>query len=405
MKKIKTLVLFFGAMVAMLAAHAESLNNVSSGAVVPGEWNSNFEACKTMAESKGIPMLVFWSSPGCAKCNKMKKALNGGAFVQWRQERRIILMFAEGDVKVKAFAKNSSGDYPYMRIYWPAGGVDEKFTGRAGRIGGAGSTVDEQLISKLNSLLQGWKGDGSSTPIVVPHTPVVGSEWNRARKLSATIWDGSTIVGSVELAAGRANRSGGARIKVHVLGTDGKKKAMGNKDVQIDRTTSGTVSGSNGTISFSITGSSVTGKFSKDGASYEVKAKAAGGDLQDGTYYFQLDSNNYPTECKGLKVIDFLPFNQKFTVQNNKLKFDRKGTIRSNSGTFTMSSMDNPSGLKLTYNKTKGYVKGSFNVYCQDGARAKKISAKVGGFMVGKDSIGAGKATVDSRAYPFTITK
>ena len=69
-----------------------------------------------------------------------------------------------------------------------------------------------------------------------------------------------------------------------------------------------------------------------------------------------------------------------------------------------MSSTTNPSGLKLSYNKTKGYFKGTFYVYGDKGKTSKKFTAKVGGFMVGTE--GAGVATIKGVGeYPITITK
>ena len=58
-----------------------------------------------------------------------------------------------------------------------------------------------------------------------------------------------------------------------------------------------------------------------------------------------------------------------------------------------MSSTSNPSGLKLSYNKTSGFFKGSFTIYAKKTATmAKRYTANVTGFMVGGS--GAGSATV-----------
>ena len=69
--KLKTVILTI-ACAASSVVSAASLNDVQSN-VVPGEWTSSYSVAKKYAEDNGVPMLVFWSSPGCAKCSKMQE--------------------------------------------------------------------------------------------------------------------------------------------------------------------------------------------------------------------------------------------------------------------------------------------------------------------------------------------
>lgn len=411
MNKIKSLALVFGALAMSLVLHAVELENVSNGEVRLGEWNSNFKACKSYAESKGIPMFVFWSNPGCAKCNKMKTACNTSTFVSWRESKGIVMVFSEGDGTVKAFVRNASGHFPYMRFYWPAGGVDVKFSGRSGEIGAGGSTLEGQLINRLNSLLGSW---GGSEGYVPPrnsnnNTPVIGTEWNRARKFTSSYWLGEDVYGRLIFSCGKVNKKKGtAKIKVQFVNIDGKTKTLGSKEVKIDSTTSSSISSTLGTIRFNIKGNAASGTFDYDNVSYTIRQKVTGGIPANGSYVFSLDlSQKSLTQCQGLNVINgrtYLPLAQKFTFKNAKMTFPAKGSVRYDKANskFTINKMDNPSALKLTYNKTQGYFKGTFTVYCQKGTMVKKYTAVVGGYMVGNQ--GSGQATIKNvGVYPVDI--
>lgn len=411
MKKITRAALFFGALIAAMAVNAIDLANVSNGAVVLGEWNSNFNACKAKADNEGIPMLLFWSAPGCAKCNKMKTGMNGAVFTAWRKSQNIIFAFSEGSESVKAFARNASGHYPYMRIYWPAGRVDKKFSGRVGEIGGSGSTPEAQLMSRVEAELSNWTGNGSAPQRHSEYTaPVIGPEWSKARRINGSFWKDGKIAGAVFVSTAKVDKKKGmAKVKVQIMGLDGKRKLIGNEKLAVDSTTSGTVSNSNGSMKVNITGNTVSGTLTYGGTTYEVKSTKAGGGLTDGDYKFQLDRGNYPTKCADLSVIDpanTLPFAQKFTIKSGRLQFPRKGTVRYDRGSdkFVVSSTDNPSGLKFTYNRTYGYIKGTLTVYCARGKSTKKYTGKVGGFILG--TTGGGEIVIKGvGSYPFTIAK
>lgn len=378
---------------------AEEIEGVSSGAIVPGEWNSNFTAAKSYAEKNGTPLLILWSNPGCAQCNKMKTACNTGTFVTWRREKQIVMVISEGDKSSKSFAKNSSGKYPYMRLYWPAGNVDVRFSGRSSTIPASGATLQAQLINYLNALLKNWvpgtKYEGGEE---TDDDDEPGDEWKRARKLNGSINDGNgNVAGRLIVSAGKMNvKKGIAKVKVQIQDLNGKLKTLGSKDFTLKGTTTGNVSSSVGSAKITIKGSSLSGSVTYNNVSYTVSSRKTGGEIADGTYFFSLD--NPPAECQGNPVIGgtaYLPVPQSFKSVGSRWTFARKGSLRYDSKTksFVMSATDNPSGLKLSYVPFTGYFKGPFTIYARHGERTiRRYSATVGGFM--RDGSGFGQVTV-----------
>ena len=331
------------------------------------------------------------------------------------------MVFSEGDSTAKAFARNSSGDYPYMRLYWPNGNVDLKFTGRTNTIRASGSTLQAQLMNYVDANIKAWisgGGDPGSGTEVTP-TPTPGptpapapadlSAWKKARYLYGSYYtsDGA-LAGRVLLTAGKINAKGASKIKVSVMGFDGRTKSLGQKAFTVAGTTSGTLSNSTGTYAFSISGSQISGTLTRGGVTYEVKPVKTGGSLANGAFTFTLA--DYPAACEGYPLIhgtDYLPLAQAFTSASSRWSFARKGSLRymSASGDFVMSATENPSGLKLSYKSANGFFKGSFTVYTQRNTKyIKRYTAKVAGFIVG-DS-GEGVVTINKvGTFACTISR
>ena len=399
MKKIMLTVLALVAFGLCRPLQAVNIEGASSGAIVPGEWNTNFTAAKAYAEQNRIPLLILWSNAGCSQCNKMKTACNTSTFVDWRRKKQIVLVISENDASSKSFAKNGSGKFPYMRLYWPAGSVDVRFTGRSSSIPASGSTLQGQLINYLDSLLRNWKPgtsyEGGDDPEEVDDTP--GDEWKRARKLYGSVSDeAGNVAGRLVVTAGKMNKKGTARVKVQLLDLNGKLKTLGWKNLEAKRITTGTVSSAVGNAAISISGSTLSGSVTYNGEFYEISSLNTGGAVADGVLYFLL--NDPPTVCQGNPVIggtEYLPVPQSFKSANSKWTFARKGTLRydNRSQGFVMSAMDNPSGLKLSYSSSTGYFKGSFTVYASRGQRQiRRYAASVGGFM--RNGSGYGQVTI-----------
>lgn len=152
----------------------------------PGKWTSDFDAAKAYADKNNTPLLVFWGSQGCGWCKRMiQRGLTQSPFTTWMASHAIAYVFVDvpdsqtsRETTVKKFAKNSTGQWPYMRIYWKkADGstVNVGFTGRKGYItqGGTGSEA-QQLVNSLNYYVGSWKPSGT-TPVTPTPTPVVSA--------------------------------------------------------------------------------------------------------------------------------------------------------------------------------------------------------------------------------------
>ena len=400
-------------------AVASSINDVQTN-VVPGEWTSSFSVAKKYAEDNGVPMFILWSNPGCAHCNSVKTACNQSDFVAWRKARKYIMVISEGDGSAKSFVKSLKGSltgkFPYMGIYWPQGGVSEKFNGYPyASIWSTGSTTQAKIMNRVDARLSSWISGGGNAgggteivPTPTP-TPMDLSAWKKARSLYGSYYtsDGA-FAGRVLLTAGKVNAKGVARIKATVMGFDGRSKAFSAKSLKVTGTTTGTLSGSVGTYAFSISGSTISGTLTRDGVAYNVKSVRTGGSLADGTFTFKLA--DYPEKCEAYPLIhgtSYLPISQPFTSRSSKWSFARKGSLRyvAKSGDFVMSATDNPSGLKLSYKSANGYFKGTFTVYAVRNEKyIKRYSAKVTGFMVGNS--GEGVVTINKvGTFSCTITR
>lgn len=386
------------------AANITTLSDVSSGEIELGEWNTNFAVAKSYAEANGIPLFAFYSNPGCGQCNRLKTACNTPQFVAWRKAKKILMVFSEGGTAVKDFTRNASGKYPYLRLYWPAGNVDKKFSGRSSTIPASGSTIEEKLINCLNSYLAAW-GGGSAEPIVI-EPPKVGPEWNKARTLFGSFYDSNGVLaGRIQVTAGKAS-SGKARIKAAIMGLDGKQKNLQQKIFTIDTTTRGVLSNSKCVYNFAITNSDISGTVTIGKTIYSVSNLRTGGTLSNGTLSFM--SIDLPTTFQDYPILAaYLPTPQTFVSTASKWSFARAGTPRYDraTGAFVMSSTTNPSGLKLVYKSNTGYFSGKFYVYAlRTQTSVKKYTAKVTGFMVG-DS-GEGVVTINKvGTFACTITR
>lgn len=93
----------------------------------PGKWCGDLAACLSLAESRGIPLLVYWGNPGCGHCETTSNAFNTAEFRDWAATRKLVMCFGEGskDQDIKAFAKSGSKSlsyYPFMCVYWAKDG-------------------------------------------------------------------------------------------------------------------------------------------------------------------------------------------------------------------------------------------------------------------------------------------
>ncbi len=157
-----------------LHAFAASNPMDAAEAVATGAWCSNFTDAKAYADRENVPMLVFWANPGCSQCAKLEAACQKDDFRAWMTKKDIVFVFGYGasdaDSKAcKAFAKNSTKQFPYMAVYWKSNAagenVLERFTGRSGSMTAYGATTKQtlgaQLMTAVDAILSGWDPDSS----------------------------------------------------------------------------------------------------------------------------------------------------------------------------------------------------------------------------------------------------
>ena len=118
----------------------------ASAAVTLGKWHAGFSKCKQYAEKNKIPLIAVWSNgESCPHCTKFERAVNSTVFKTWMKTSGCVFFFtypgdgADGKIGSTVFhwcRNNKNTNYPFVRIYWPAGKVD---------VATVGDTVDGNL--------------------------------------------------------------------------------------------------------------------------------------------------------------------------------------------------------------------------------------------------------------------
>lgn len=366
--------------------------NVSSGPIMPGEWNADFAGGKAYAEAANIPMIVFWGSSGCSQCAKLKAALESDAFNAWMQEKKYVMIFEEagtsgfpqaGDAKDFIKAIKSISEFPFIGVYWPkADGsvLRVAFTGRGSTMPvRSESELYANFIKSVETTLTGsssYSGGGSSTPSA-------SSGWEKAHTYKGFLTGGGTILndfrGIMTVKTGKANKKKGtAKVTVKVELINGAKSSYTAVVPATDAPFQ--VSDKNGNT-FVMTVKN--GGFVAEGGGLYGYSGAFGGNLTPGPMTFFMFGE--PLVYKTLPVVtSVLPKVVPFTVGDNgkKLIFE-SGTVKLENGVPTASGA-NGSGLKLTYNPKNGDFKGSFKLYTWKSAdKLKKNTVKVNGYVFG----------------------
>ena len=148
----------------------------SSHAATTGAWMSNFSKAKSYATSQGVPFIAVWSNgDACGHCVTFESACNSSVFKTWMKSSGCVFYFthsgeSQGAVGGTIFhwcRKNTNTAYPFVRIYWPAGGVDvatvgdkmdDKASGKTG-----GTKVSAYIKSKCSKFF-------SKPAVVKPYT-------------------------------------------------------------------------------------------------------------------------------------------------------------------------------------------------------------------------------------------
>ena len=143
---------------------------VSSGPILPGEWNADFEGVLAKAEREQRPMVLVYVSNGCGYCTRLEECVAGETFRHWREDRAPLMTLVRAGSRmspskvaraaynfVQRINKNVPG-IPYVCAYWPQNGVTNgvAFSGRRGMMGGR---KDKLLVVELMSALDNALGE------------------------------------------------------------------------------------------------------------------------------------------------------------------------------------------------------------------------------------------------------
>ena len=134
--------------------------------VTPGRWHADLAKARAYAEANGLPLMAVWSNGDfCAHCLAWEGAAASDAFASWMSTSGIVFYF--GAVNDGSYNYNggtgpspdgqegyhgtsfywcrnynvgASYNFPYVRIYWPKGGVDAIYSG--GTIDGESAAIN-----------------------------------------------------------------------------------------------------------------------------------------------------------------------------------------------------------------------------------------------------------------------
>lgn len=168
----------FGILVTLLLTvcgigDAQAAITPSTGAVQPGQWNGNLEACKKYAQDNKLPLLAIWSTEGCHFCKMFQPVIETAEFNNWLSEVKPVMYYAHAqsystdrknaDWVSATGQKGELTDFPFVRVWWPAQSKDLYFTGRKANFGAkdlqpndvAGQAV--KLIEKIKTVFGDWR--------------------------------------------------------------------------------------------------------------------------------------------------------------------------------------------------------------------------------------------------------
>ena len=137
-----------------------SARRSSGAAATTGVWLSNFSKAKSYATSQGVPLIAVWSNgDSCGHCTTFEGACNSTYFKNWMKSSGCVFFFtwsgeSQGTVGGSIFhwcRKNKNTAYPFVRIYWPAGGVDVATVGDTMDGKKSGTTGGQKVAAFIKS--------------------------------------------------------------------------------------------------------------------------------------------------------------------------------------------------------------------------------------------------------------
>lgn len=132
-----------------------SIRDARSAAVRQGYFHADLNKARAYAEANGLPLLAIWSNGDyCAHCLAMEGGLYSSVFQSWMKTSGIVFYigFCEDGPHnynggtgptpdgqegyhgtsfywCRNYNVGASYNFPYVRFYWPAGGVDQIYSG------------------------------------------------------------------------------------------------------------------------------------------------------------------------------------------------------------------------------------------------------------------------------------
>jgi hypothetical protein len=119
-----------------------------SAPVTPGVWHADLNKARDYAVANGLPLVAVWSNGDeCAHCVAFENCIMSPAFRHWMVDSGIVFYFgvrndgpygptSDGQEGYHGSSfywccknQNATMNWPYVRVYWPKGGVDECHSG------------------------------------------------------------------------------------------------------------------------------------------------------------------------------------------------------------------------------------------------------------------------------------
>ena len=158
---------------------------VSDDILTLGEWNSNFNGARAVADRYRVPLLVFYGGLSCGKCEELQRACLTDEFLAWQRTHKMLMVFttnnSHGDASGFAKPQESSG-FPFIAVYWNRDGqapqkdteLYRRFNGRNGEMLVKDGTLAGQLIGSIEAVAGAY--DFSNLPDITGRAEELYSE-------------------------------------------------------------------------------------------------------------------------------------------------------------------------------------------------------------------------------------
>ena len=150
-----------------------------------GFWYDGFTKVKTIAATKKIPFIAVWTNGDkCGFSTRLEKCFLDKDFIAWQKSSGCIFWLGTSNDANKDDGYQGSGfkwiyqdgkirEYPFVRIYWPAGNLDKTMTGNELDRRSDPPSGTKTVLNQLKELLKNWKVPAPKpTPVPPKQTSV-----------------------------------------------------------------------------------------------------------------------------------------------------------------------------------------------------------------------------------------